>query len=71
LERSRGFFIVEDQTDRKKGKDAAADTWGALLKGDSYVGTNLMGRLLMEIRDNGKLEYRLPEDTLDYIACLQ
>lgn len=71
LVRSRGFFIVEDQTGRKKGKDAAADTWGALLKGDSYVGTNLMGRLLMEIRDNGKLEYRLPEDALDYIACLQ
>ena len=56
LERSKGKYIVEDETSRKKGKDA--DTWGAVLKGDEYVGPNLLGRLLMELRDNGHLEFK-------------
>ena len=54
LERSKGKYIVEDETSRKKGKDA--DTWGVVLKGNEYVGPNLMGRLLMELRDNGHFE---------------
>jgi predicted NAD-dependent protein-ADP-ribosyltransferase YbiA (DUF1768 family) len=54
LERSKGKYIVEDETSRKKGKDA--DTWGVVLKGIEYVGPNLMGRLLMELRDNGHFE---------------
>ena len=29
-------------------------------QGDFYVGPNLMGRLLMELRDNGRLEFVLP-----------
>ncbi len=50
LERSKGKYIVEDQsTFRKK----YADTWGVKRQGDFYVGPNLMGRLLMELRDNG------------------
>ena len=44
---SKGFYIIEDQTTRKKGKDSSADTWGALLRDGSYVGPNLLGRLLM------------------------
>lgn len=56
LERSKGKFIVEDETSRKKGKDA--DTWGVVLKGDEYVGPNLLGRLLMELRDNGHFEFK-------------
>lgn len=64
LARSRGKFIVEDETARKRGRDA--DTWGAVLRGDEYVGPNLLGRLLMELRDNGQLEYRLPDDALDF-----
>ncbi len=68
LERSQGKFIVEDETARKKGRDA--DTWGAVLLGDEYVGPNLLGRLLMELRDNGKLEYSLPENTLTFIESL-
>ena len=68
LERSRGKFIVEDETARKKGRDA--DSWGVVLRGDEYVGPNLLGRLLMELRDNGKLEYSLPEDTLTFIESL-
>ena len=56
LERSKGKYIVEDETSRKKGKDA--DTWGVVLKGNEYVGPNLMGRLLMELRDNGHFEFK-------------
>lgn len=58
LERSRGLFIVEDQTTFPK----AADTYGAKLSADgtTYSGPNLMGRLLMELRDNGRLDYSLP-----------
>ena len=54
LERSKGKYIVEDQsTFRKK----TADTWGVKQQGDFYVGPNLLGRLLMELRDNGRLEF--------------
>ena len=69
LERSKGKYIVEDETSRKKGKDA--DTWGVVLKGNEYVGPNLMGRLLMELRDNGKLEYKLPDDAFEFINILK
>lgn len=69
LERSKGKYIVEDETSRKKGKDA--DTWGVVLKGNEYVGPNLIGRLLMELRDNGKLEYKLPDDTFEFINILK
>lgn len=48
LERSRGKYIVEDQSTFPK---KSADTWGVKLQGDSYVGPNLLGRLLMELRD--------------------
>ena len=61
LERSRGLFIVEDQTTFQKKNP---DTWGVKPSGDGkeYIGPNLMGRLLMELRDNGKLDYVLPPD---------
>ena len=52
LERSRGKYIVEDQSTFPK---KTADTWGVKLQGDSYVGPNLLGRLLMELRE-AKLE---------------
>lgn len=63
LERSRGLYIVEDQTTFPK---KSPDTWGVKLSADGseFVGPNLMGRLLMELRDNGKLDYTLPEDVL-------
>lgn len=61
LLRTKGLFIVEDQTTFKK---KTADTWGAKLVGNEYVGPNLMGRLLMELRDNGELKYSLPDDAL-------
>ena len=54
LERSKGKYIVEDQSSFKK---SWADTWGVKCQGDYYVGPNLMGRLLMELRDNGRHEF--------------
>ena len=65
LERSRGLFIVEDQTSFPK---KSPNTWGVKLSadGNEFVGPNLMGRLLMELRDNGKLYYTLPEDVLSF-----
>ena len=69
LQRSSGVFIVEDETSRKRGR--SADTWGAVLQGEEYVGPNLLGRLLMELRDNGTLTYRLPDDALEFIKTLK
>ena len=69
LERSEGLFIVEDETSRMRGHDA--DTWGVVLRGDEYVGPNLLGRLLMELRDNGKLQYTLPKDALDFVKLFK
>lgn len=68
LERSKGLFIAEDETSRMRGRDA--DTWGVVLRGEEYVGPSLLGRLLMELRDNGKLEYTLPSDAFDFVKHL-
>ena len=68
LERSKGKYIVEDQTTfPKKNPDA----WGVKLQEGSYIGPNLLGRLLMELRDNCKLEYKLPADAFDFINFLK
>lgn len=71
LERSKGLFIVEDETARNARKKKNADSWGVNLVGDEYVGPSLLGRLLMELRDNGTLEYTLPEDALEFIKWLK
>ncbi len=68
LERSRGFFIVEDETKHLRGKEPL---WGAKLVGDTYQGSNVLGKLLMELRDTGRLEYTLPGDALDFISKLK
>ena len=64
LERSRGLFIVEKTASPKR----PADAWGAKLSDDgkTWTGPNIMGRLLMELRDNGTLSYTIPEDALDF-----
>ena len=64
LAASKGFYIVEDQTTMPKRQP---DSWGVKPSGDEFVGPNLLGRLLMELRDNGKLEYHLPADALQFI----
>ena len=65
LERSRGLFIVEDQTSFPR---KTANSWGVKLSSDSseYVGPNLMGRLLMELREKGRLDYSLPDGATDF-----
>lgn len=67
LERSRGLYIVEKQANPKK----QADAWSAKLCGNEWVGPNLTGRLLMELRDNGTLTYTLPDDAFEFIAILK
>ena len=69
LEQSKGLYIVEDQTTFPK---KVADTWGAKLQGDEYVGPNLMGRLMMELRDKGKFKnIELPESYLESLLILK
>lgn len=68
LKRSRGKFIVEDQTSFPK---KTPDTWGVKQQGDNFVGPNLLGRLLMELRDNGKLDYTLPADAMSFMEYLK
>ena len=44
------------------------DTYNVKLSpdGKTWSGPNLMGRLLMELRDKGTLEYSLPEDAMKF-----
>ena len=42
------------------------DAWG--VKAD---GSNLLGRLLMELRDSTTLHYRLPNDALNFITPIK
>ena len=55
LERSKGKYIVEDESNRRK----KPDSWGAVLDTatNEYYGKNIMGRLLIELREKGKLKY--------------
>ena len=68
LLQTKGRFVVEDQTSFPK---KTADTWGTKLVGTEYVGPNLLGRLLMELRDSGSLEYHLPEDAMTFTRFIQ
>ena len=66
LERSKGLFIVEDETGRK------STSYGVKLNKDNeFEGSNLLGRLLMELRDKGKLEYNLPKEAFTFIEYLK
>lgn len=67
LQESAGSFIVEDQTSFPK---KSPDAWGVKLRDGKYIGPNLLGRLLMELRDNGRIEYNLPNDALDFIEAI-
>ena len=55
LDSTSGKYIVEDQTSFRK---KYADTWGVKREGEFYVGPNLLGRLLMELRDNPEHQLR-------------
>jgi len=67
LERSKGCFIVELQEGRRQRPNA----WGVKVEDDSFKGPNMMGRLLMQLRDNGKLYYKLPDNALDFISVIR
>lgn len=68
LERTKGFYIVEKQANPKK----PADTWSAKQEGDMWVGSNLTGRLLMELRENGRFKYKnLPDDAVRFIDIIK
>ena len=64
LERSKGLFIVEQQANPRR----PAGAYSAKLSedGKTWTGPNIMGRLLMELRDNGRLEYNLPADAVNF-----
>ena len=61
LESTKGYNIVELQDSKRDKETSRANAWGVKTKGENYEGPNLMGRLLMELRD-GTMEYKLPED---------
>ena len=61
LDSTKGYNIVELQVKKNDKESSRANAWGVKTKGEKYEGPNLMGRLLMELRD-GKMEYKLPDD---------
>ena len=69
LERTKGYNIVELQDAKNDKESSRANGWGVKTKGQNYVGANLMGRLLMELRD-GKMEYKLPDDWNKALAAI-
>ena len=69
LDSTQGYNIVELQ-DRKNDKESSrANGWGVKTKGENYEGANIMGRLLMELRD-GEMEYKLPKDWNKALAAI-
>ena len=61
LDSTKGFHIVELQDAKNDKESSRANGWGVKTKGENYEGANIMGRLLMELRD-GEMEYKLPKD---------
>ena len=61
LDSTKGYNIVELQVNINDKESSRANAWGVKTKGENYKGPNLMGRLLMELRDS-KMEYKLPDD---------
>ena len=61
LERTKGCYIVELQDSKRDKETSRANAWGVKTKGENYEGPNIMGRLLMELRD-GTMKYKLPDD---------
>ena len=69
LERTKGYHIVELQDAKNDKESSRANGWGVKTKGQNYEGANLMGRLLMELRD-GKMKYKLPNDWNKALAII-
>ena len=64
LARTGDRFIVEMQSNTLR----PANTYNAKRSddGQTWSGPNLMGRLLMELRDKGRLEYSLPDEVMRF-----
>lgn len=71
LESTKGFYITELQDAKNDKETSRPNGWGVKTKGDKYVGPNIMGRLLMELRDNGKFKRKLPSNALDSLIILK
>ena len=69
LDSTKGFHIVELQDAKNDKETTRANAWGVKTKGQNYEGPNLMGRLLMELRD-GTMKYKLPEDWNKVLAAI-
>ena len=69
LERSKEHYIVELQDAKNDKESTRANAWGVKSKEQNYEGANLMGRLLMELRD-GTMEYKLPDDWNKALAII-
>ena len=65
------FFVVTLQTNKTDTVSSRPNGWGVKTKGEKFVGPNIMGQLLMSLRDNGKLKYSLPSDALAFIELLK
>lgn len=71
LDSTKGSYIVELQDNKTDTVSSRPNGWGVKTKGEKYVGPNIMGQLLMSLRDNGKLKYSLPSDALAFIELLK
>ena len=69
LDSTKGFHIVELQDAKNDKETTRANAWGVKTKGQNYEGPNLMGRLLMELRDD-TMKYKLPEDWDKALAAI-
>ena len=70
LERTKEYYIVELQDRRSDTSSSRPNGWGVKTKEDLYVGPNMMGRILMELRDKGKLDYNLPNDYFEFCQTI-
>lgn len=71
LDSTKGSYIVELQDNKTDTVSSRPNGWGVKTKGEKYVGPNIMGQLLMSLRDNGILKYSLPSDALAFIELLK
>ena len=69
LDSTKGYNIVELQVKKNDNESSRANGWGVKIKGENYKGANIMGRLLMELRD-GKMAYKLPDDWNKMLAII-
>lgn len=65
LDRTKGSFIVELQDRKTDTVSSRPNGWGVKTKGEKYVGPNIMGQMLMSLRENWNIAFRL---TLSHLS---